>query len=256
MRVFLLFTCFLLVTALLIQVRGQAVDPQLEEDDEPRTPGAAINEEEDEKENEAEGVTLRSIFPHQPDKKFGAGVEHEVLIGFENQNENAFHIEFVRGLLTLSVDFNYFVQNFTGALYNVTVPSGQEVSLVYHFKPDVSIEARQYGLVLQVFYTNDDNETYLSPAFNGTIEIFESRSAFDGKAIFANITIIGILVLAGFAGYKYMTKGGKKHTQRPRAASTSEAEERPVVKSEGVDWDYISQEHQQFVSKNRKPSLK
>jgi len=253
MRVFVLFVCLLLVTVLLIQVRGQAVDPQLEEDEEPRTPGATINEEEeDEKENEAEGVTLRSIFPHQPEKKFGAGVQHEVLIGFENQNENAFHIEFVRGLLTLSVDFNYFVQNFTGALYNISVPSGQEVSLVYRFKPDISIEARQYGLVLQVFYTNDDNETYLSPAFNGTIDIFESHSAFDGKAIFANITIIGILVLAGFAGYKYMTKGGKK--QRPRALT--EAEEHPAANNEGVDWEYISQEHQQFLSKKRKPSLK
>jgi hypothetical protein len=223
-----------------------------EEDESPSADRHLQDTEDDDKEQtQADGVTTECIFPNHILKQFPAGEVVEVLIGFRNQNPNAFHVEYIRGSLTSPVDFTYYIHNFTGSMYNTTVATEEEVSLIYRFKPDASIEPRQYGHILQVFYTNDDNETYLSTVFNGTIVITDPITNVDGKTIFAYLSIFGILAFGGFLLFKLIKKrAGKKFL---RSTSKTTVAQEPATKTErsGIDWDYISEEHRQAISRNK-----
>lgn len=253
------FLVLLIITTSVCQDDGDADDP-VDDVREDREPEASASEE-DEDENEAEGVSTYCIFPNHQLRRFAAGEVAEALIGFENQNEDSLHVEYIRGSLTSPVDFTYYIQNFTGAMHNSTVASGEEVSLLYRFKADISIEPRQYGLILQVFYTSNDNETFLSTVFNSTIDITDPASSFDGKTIFAYLSIIGMLGLVGYAVFKLVQKGklGKKGTRATKAAVSTQpvstsAPPPGVRGAHGVDWDYISPEHRQYVTRRRQSS--
>eukprot|EP00992_Anisonema_acinus_P008105 TRINITY_DN4176_c0_g1_i2.p1 TRINITY_DN4176_c0_g1~~TRINITY_DN4176_c0_g1_i2.p1 ORF type:complete len:280 (+),score=62.54 TRINITY_DN4176_c0_g1_i2:55-894(+) len=200
---------------------------------------------------EAEGVSSVCIFPDEPERKFPAGKTVEALIGFQNQAENAFHVEYIRGALYSPQDGNFLIQNFTGLLYNTTVASAEEACLLYRFKADPALDPRQYALALQVFYTNDDNETYLSTVFNNTVDILDPESTLDAKSVFAYLCILGIFAGAGYFGWKVILKGGrgskKRRNQAPTAVESG-------TSNDGVDWDYISSEHKAYVAKRREVS--
>lgn len=229
-----------------------------DEDDTPQTERPVLETQEEEREQtEAEGVTTACIFPNHVLKQFPAGEVIEALIGFKNQNENAFHVEYIRGSLTSPVDFTYYIYNFTGAMHNATIATGEEASLIYRFKSDASIEPRQYGHILQVFYTNDDNETYLSTVFNSTIEITDPANNVDGKTVFAYLSIFGMIGFGGFLLFKWiMKRWGKKSTKATKAAASAEAKqhtsERDIRNS--PDWDYIKEEYEKLQAFKRRRS--
>lgn len=224
------------------------------QDSEELPPGRREKEadDDDDRETEAEGVSTSCMFPDNVLKQFHAGEEIEALLGFKNQNENAFHVEYIRGSLTSPVDFTYYIHNFTGSMYNTTVATGEEASIIYRFKPDVSIEPRSYGLIMQIFYTNDDNETYLSTLFNGTIDITDPLTSVDGKTVFAYISICGMLGFGGFVGLGLVKKSnaGKKFTRTTSSVVAPSSQAAPHSKDD-IDWDYISPEHKQYLARQR-----
>eukprot|EP00993_Chasmostoma_nieuportense_P002500 NODE_3290_length_994_cov_887.232987_g3144_i0.p1 GENE.NODE_3290_length_994_cov_887.232987_g3144_i0~~NODE_3290_length_994_cov_887.232987_g3144_i0.p1 ORF type:complete len:259 (-),score=40.20 NODE_3290_length_994_cov_887.232987_g3144_i0:146-922(-) len=197
----------------------------------------------------AERVSTSCIFPSHLINKFPAGDEVEALIGFENNNDNDFHVEFVVGYLTSPSDRSYFIQNFTGKLYNLPVRAEEEICLVYRFKPDPNIEPRDYGLVLQVFYNSTDSETFLSTVFNSTVDVMDPATALDAKSVFLYCIILGLLALAGFGIFRSIQRRTRKSRRNAGKSTSSTTEEAPSNKD--IDWDYISTSHKSF---GRKPA--
>jgi hypothetical protein len=260
---FLLLGLLLLLTLLTVSNCQDDLDndePALRDDstDDEDSPAehVASDQEVEKEQTEAEGISTICIFPSHPLGQFPAGSSVEALIGFKNSNENLFHLEYVRGSLTSPTDFTYYIYNFSGSVYNTTVTTGgEEVSLLYRFQPDPSLEPRQYGLILQIFYTNDDNVTFLSTIYNGTIDVTESLANVDGKTIFATLSIAGIVGFAGFMGFKFIQKRGtKKKSNKSASKEKTAAEAVANPAHENVDWEYVSLEHQQFVAKKKSGS--
>jgi len=203
---------------------------------------AARAEEDDGDQVEADGVFTSAFFPSHPDSKFPAGSIVESLIGFDNQNPtDDLRVEFIRASLTAPHDTRQFVQNFTGATDNTTVKHGSEGSFVYRFRPDVNLEPRDYGIIIQVYYMNNENETFLSTVFNSTVTITDPVASFDARSLFAYISILAIFGLVGYVLYQRAAASrarSARRTQQPLATGT-----------DGIEWDFVSKEHQQFLRK-------
>jgi hypothetical protein len=228
------------VNVVMAQEDG-AEDAAAEGADEAAAAAGRVGEEDEGDQVEADGIYTSAFFPSHPDQKFPAGQVVESLIGFDNQNpSDDFRVEFIRASLTAPHDTRQFVQNFTGATDNSTVQHGSEGSFSYKFRPDVNLEPRDYGIVIQVYYMNNENETFLSTVFNSTVTITDPVNSFDARTLFAYISILAIFGLVGFAGYKrtVATRARTARRQQPLATGT-----------DGIEWDFVSKEHQQFLRK-------
>jgi hypothetical protein len=209
----------------------------------------------EEADKDAENVYTSVLFPVYNEKKFPAGETVEVLLGFENKNEkDEFDVLFIQGYLAAPYDFSQRIHNFTGALYNTTVPKDTEASLLYRFKAEVGhIDPREYGFVIQIIYLNKDNTTFHAIAYNSTITITEANSPLDAKTVFTYITLVAILGLIGFGLYKLVLGKKGKYSRGSRQATTLAK----GTDSKNIDWDYISPSHRAAVSKSPKsPSPK
>jgi hypothetical protein len=205
--------------------------------------GASAHAEEDDGDQvEADGIWTSAFFPSHPDNKFPAGSIVESLIGFDNQNPtDDLRVEFIRASLTSPHDTRQFIQNFTGATDNTTIKHGTEGSFVYKFRPDVNLEPRDYGVIIQVYYMNNENETFLSTVFNSTVTITDPVATFDARSVFAYLSILAIFGLVGYVIYQRAVASrarSARRTQQPLATGT-----------DGIEWDFVSKEHQTFLRK-------
>eukprot|EP01006_Ploeotia_vitrea_P052078 TRINITY_DN67640_c6_g2_i1.p1 TRINITY_DN67640_c6_g2~~TRINITY_DN67640_c6_g2_i1.p1 ORF type:complete len:270 (+),score=59.52 TRINITY_DN67640_c6_g2_i1:103-912(+) len=251
----LLFWALMALLCLTAQlVRAQEDEEQGEENSEPEEgDGEArdLNAEEATEEaaqKGAEDVFVTAILPNHRDKKLPAGSKIEALIGFENDNANGFNVEYVRGFLTSPQDSTYFAQNFSGQLYNTTVDAGVEASLLYEFRPDAQIDPRDWGLIVEVFYADADNVTYLQTAYNGTITVTDPESNFDAKSLFAFLAVAGSVGFVFYMASKMMKKsGGRRGTKATAAAAEAGSDE--------VAWDYVKDRHLAFLNKGGSPPV-
>jgi|EP00670_Eutreptiella_braarudii_P007419 hypothetical protein len=250
------FIC-LFVALLLLDVLVFAQDDEEEIQNIPDEPADAM-EGDDEYEN-LPPVSAVTIFPEFADRRFPSGVTVEALIGFQNNNENAFHVEYIRGSLIIPTSqFTYqYLQNFSGAMYNTTVGSGDEASLLYRFMADPSIGPSEYGLVIELYYSNDDNETYLATVYNGTVVVTDSEAPLDAKFLFAGTIILGLAGAGAFYVYGKVNKTGKK-SHAPRARKEEKeaaAAAAPDTVKDGIDWDFIPKDlHPDGKKKNTSPT--
>ena len=81
---------------------------------------------------------------------------------------------------------------------------------------DPSIGPSEYGLVIELYYSNDDNETYLATVYNGTVVVTDSEAPLDAKFLFAGTIILGLAGAGAFYVYGKVNKTGKK-SHAPRA---------------------------------------
>jgi hypothetical protein len=207
----------------------------------PEADSATDTDEEEKKTSEASGVTTAARFPNAPTLSFPVGEYADALVGLSNNAPDqgvTYRIEFILAYLTAR-DGSYYVQNFTGAAYNRSVNVGESATMRYRFKPDAQLDTREYTLLVQVFYMNDDNETFLATPFNGTISLTEADLALDGRTIFGYASTFGIIALAGGALYTKYFAGAK--SSRGGASSGG------AKSTDGIDWDYVPKEHRQYV---------
>eukprot|EP01005_Ploeotia_sp_CARIB1_P001118 NODE_244_length_1097_cov_422.720619_g237_i0.p1 GENE.NODE_244_length_1097_cov_422.720619_g237_i0~~NODE_244_length_1097_cov_422.720619_g237_i0.p1 ORF type:complete len:272 (-),score=67.08 NODE_244_length_1097_cov_422.720619_g237_i0:215-1030(-) len=194
----------------------------------------------------ADGVLVTAILPNNRDSKLPAGSTVEALIGFENENdENTFSVEYIRGFLTSPQDSTYFAQNFSGQLFNTTVESGVEASLLYEFRPDAAMDPRDWVLLVEVFYADADNVTYLQTAFNATISITDPESNWDAKSLFAFLAIAGLVSFGGYMGSKMMKKGGGGRSRGVKSAAPGPQD----TGTGGVEWEFVDPKHISFLNK-------
>eukprot|EP00998_Keelungia_sp_KM082_P007005 NODE_3220_length_925_cov_181.934837_g3199_i0.p1 GENE.NODE_3220_length_925_cov_181.934837_g3199_i0~~NODE_3220_length_925_cov_181.934837_g3199_i0.p1 ORF type:complete len:251 (+),score=46.95 NODE_3220_length_925_cov_181.934837_g3199_i0:55-807(+) len=199
----------------------------------------------------AEGVNVKTIFPSHPSGQFPAGSQVEALVGFDNDGEQPFNVEYIRASLTSPQDRTYFIQNYTGSMYNTSALSGEESCMLYRFKPDANLDPREYGFVLEVFYSNEENETFVSVAYNSTIDIADPESSFDGQTLFAYLTAAGMLGLAGFGASKKFA--GKKRAPRPARSAGGASATTGASKHGEIDMDYVDDIHRKIRASNSPP---
>lgn len=66
----------------------------------------------------------------------------------------------------------------TGFAYNVSVLPEETSTLLYRFMPSEMLAPREFGLIVDVFYTNERNSTFATTFFNQTVTLVEPEEAF------------------------------------------------------------------------------
>jgi translocon-associated protein subunit alpha len=158
----------------------------------------------------AEDVVTSYVFPDNPAKVFPAGEPVEVLVGLRNKGSRQYNITSIDASFNYPLDFSYFIQNFTRWEYGMPVSASQEVSLSYMFRPDAMLEPREFGLLVNVHYTDSTGKAYTSVAFNGTVDLVESAGGWDAQSFFAVLAVLALVGVGGFFGYRSLSTWAKK----------------------------------------------
>jgi len=171
-------------------------------------------------------VQTSYVLPDHPSKQFPAGDQIPILVGFHNAAYRDFNVSYILGSINLPEN-NMFIQNFSYHAYFQSVPSGEEATFEYNFRPDKSLHPMELRVALTMFYGDAEGEMYASTFFNETIDIVEKPKLIDYEMLFMYVVLLG---LAGAAGYAILSwvaglAGGKKR-QPKRAAGKATDESR------------------------------
>ena len=237
----------MLVLALLLASTARVVYADDAEEAEADAPvDDEVPEEEDAKKSmDAAGIAVRTFFPGNDKRIFPAGQYGEALVAVENTADQDYRVEYVLAYLQSSLDSTFFIQNFTGGQYNRTAAPGSITNIKYRFKPDPAVEPREYTLLVQTFYQNDDNDTFLSVAFNDTITVAEAPTQLDIQTLTSyGVPVVFIGVVAYMMKDKLMPAPAKQ--ARRRSGSVTSPEMGTDVQN--VDFDFVPSEHVKYVS--------
>jgi hypothetical protein len=133
------------------------------------------------------------------------------------------------------MDWTYLLQNFTGFQYNVTVEPDESNTLLYRFRPDKNVDLREFGIVIDVFYTNPDNDTFATTFFNQTVSFVEAEEVFDPRqigsyiALAVIVSVVGYILMVMFRTSSFGKKFGK----------SKKVEVQSVEESSKVDEDWL-----------------
>jgi len=156
------------------------------------------------------------VFPTSGIKTFTIGDVIPIVLGFTNKGERNFNITSIAAYLKYPQDWKYFLQNYTRFWYGEIVPPGESHSFVYSFYPDPMLEPRDFGLQVNVFYTDSAGENYTSVFYNGTFTLTESNEGLDAQTLFTYVGILGVAGLIGFGVYKAGRSATKKRFPKQR----------------------------------------
>jgi len=156
------------------------------------------------------------VFPSSGTKTFVIGDVIPVVLGFTNKGERNFNITSIAAYLKYPQDWRYFLQNYTRFWYGEIVPPGETHSFVYSFFPDPMLEPREFGLQVNVFYTDSAGENYTSVFYNGSFHLIESNEGLDAQTLFTYVGILGVAGLIGFGVYKAGRSATKKRFPKQR----------------------------------------
>lgn len=156
----------------------------------------------------SEDVKVSSFFVSHPENEFPSGDDINCLVGFRNEGDEPFRLIGVMGSINYGYDFSVYLQNFTFAPFNATIPGGQEITFPYEFTPDWSLEPMQYQVGLSVFY-EDAMRNYSSTFFNSTFQIVEAEGAMDSKTFFSYVGGGGLALIVAYM-YMFKFRGSRK----------------------------------------------
>jgi len=244
-------------------VFGRASDVTEEEEIEVETEGAAADvepteeepaaeEEEDSAEKKTQGsphIDLSLLFtrPVGDGSELPAGKAVEFVIGVSNSGDHDYIIDGADASFRYPMDYNYHIQNFSTALYGVTVKPKQEASVLYSFVPADVFAGRPLGLMINLAYRDADGQNFIEAVFNSTVNIMEVDEGFDGETFFMYIFLLAFLGVVGFFGYQAIdthllggkaTKAVAKKTGLGGAGPVTPPVELGTAK-EGVDFEWL-----------------
>mmetsp|Transcript_10608 Transcript_10608/g.39540 ORF Transcript_10608/g.39540 Transcript_10608/m.39540 type:complete len:307 (-) Transcript_10608:169-1089(-) len=171
------------------------------------------------------------VLPPRNERRLALGDESKLVLGFTNTGSDNFQVLGVRGAIVSPMDYSFVIQNLTGIRYNSTVQPEETNSLFYNFVPDkrLDVEPREYGMLVVVYYMNDDNTTFATTFFNETVTFYDARSgAIDFQRIFMFLVLIGFVVGAGYVAMQRVQKsasGGSRSGARKAKSSAALAED-------------------------------
>ena len=215
---------------------------------EPEPETAPTGKEAEDEEKQPQGlrmspdVSTAVLFPEFPEKQLPAGQPIYVLVGFHNKGEKDFIVESLDASFRYPQDYSYYIQNFTGTVYNTVVKPGQEASFNYAFHPHESYGGRPFGLTILMMYKDSDGNQFGAGVFNETVTFHELEENFDGETFFLYVLLaaVGLLVIFGIS-YAFNKSGFKKQSSRQTAPETGTQNGKA-----NVDYDWLPKETTEF----------
>ena len=135
---------------------------------------------------------------------FQQGENQRVLIGLQNNGFEPLYIKNVTGAFveesehgeTLSYAQNFTIDSLGGAI----VSQHETLSIAYEFFPFTSIQAKNYKLIIAVFYA-DNRFEYTSVVFNGHVKVTENDQDVGITGVFSLLLTCAFVFLFGFIIY-------------------------------------------------------
>lgn len=198
--------------------------------------------EEDDDENEPLKASPEAntylLFTEPADLSFKAGRMVKLLMGFSNNGEKDFVVESMEASFRYPQDYNFFIQNFTGARYNRLVEPSRQATFEYGFTPSDTFSSRPFGLTINVNYKDAEGKQFQDAVFNETINIVEPDDGFDGETFFLYVFLAAAVVLLVVGAQQLLASFGKKHLPK---------KSKPVVElgtqnKNDVDYDWLPKE--------------
>jgi len=163
-----------------------------------------------------------------------AGQIIEFLVGFTNKGSDDMVMTHLEASLRYPMDFTYHIQNFSAVVYEKTVKPKQQATVVYSFVPADAFAGRPIGLVINLNYKDSMGNTFIDPVFNETVQIVEFDEGFDTETFFIYVTMGGVIVLALFLAFNFLSGGNKKRSSARKAPV-----ETGTGKGDDVDYEWI-----------------
>lgn len=160
------------------------------------------------------------VLPPSNSKRLPLGEESNLVLGFTNTGSENFHVIGARGAIVSPTDYDFAIQNLTGIRYNATVQPEETNSLLYRFMPDPRLdsEPREFGMMVIVYYANDDNTTFATTFFNETVTFYDaSAGVIDFQKIFMFLMLIGLAAGGVVLTMNYLQKGPNRRKAKKSA---------------------------------------
>lgn len=151
----------------------------------------------------------------------------KTLVAFANGGKGLYHVWGVTGSLNMEHAFKVYVQNFTYAMVNKTVPAQSELSFSYEFTPNEHLDTRPFQLALTVFYeaqgaTGNAIRGHSSTFYNATVGTVPGHQSISNGLF---VVIVLVLVGAAVAGYFVLKNTeARKETVETGTVNTSKNE--------------------------------
>ena len=178
------------------------------------------------------------------DLKVHAGDKVEVLVAFSNAKDNQpltvlfaqAHLMYAGTAVSPQTDGGNYVMNFSGTMYNHVVRPSETGTFKYAFATDPQTDPRAYDLAVRLYFSTEQNASYVSTAFQGTV-LMEDAKGIDYQTIG---TVTAIIAAAAYFGNRYLGKTTRGRTSVPKNL---------VETSSGAayDPDFVSKEHLRWV---------
>lgn len=175
-------------------------------------------------------IKVNHFFPLHATKQFPAGGEIKVVVGVHNAATESYNMSAIMGSINSPSDLKLYIQNFTQQVYFEVVEAGEELSLEYTFRPDPALPARDYHVMLTLFYEDAKHGFYSTTFFNGTVDIAETPKLIDTEILFLYLLIVGVLGVAGL--YAYNTLSGLGFFKTTKTKKVTRKQETVKVEDE------------------------
>jgi len=151
-------------------------------------------------------LDMTSIFPDFPDRKFKIGENVRLLFSLGNNGDQALNISAIQAHLHSPFDYTYYIQNFTAKFVGNVVAPDTQMSFDYTFRPDKALDASDFWLSANVYYTNALNQTFRNTVFNGTVELVEQEMDLNVRKVLTYVVAVAGMTLIGYA--MFVQNGG------------------------------------------------
>jgi len=182
-------------------------------------------------------------------KDLAAGSLVKFLVGFFNKGDKDFVVDSLEASFRYPMDYSFYIQNYTPAVYDRIVPPNSEATFDYSFIPSEGYAGRPFGLAINLNYKDTNESVFQSAVFNETINIIEDESGFNPETGFLYIVFACVVILLLLLGQQFLSKMRRKHGMAKRPAPV----EMGTSNASGVDYDWIPKELLQQNQNNKSP---
>ncbi|XP_043273749.1 translocon-associated protein subunit alpha [Venturia canescens] len=165
-----------------------------------------------------------------------AGNWVEILVGFMNKGKTDFILETLDASFRYSMDFNFYIQNFSTLAVNKVVKPNHEATLAYSFIPSETFAGRPFGLNVNLNYRDANGLTFSEAVFNETVQVVELDEGLDGETVFLYVFLAACVILTLVCGQQLLSSLGRKS----RSSSSRKAPvEMGTSNPNNVDFDWL-----------------
>lgn len=107
-----------------------------------------------------------------PFAELPAGRVAEFLVGFSNKGKQDMVLEVLDASFRYSMDYNFYMQNFSTISYQQLVKPSHESTLMYSFIPADTFAGRPFGFTVNLHYRDAVSSSSFDTKFDAEITIF------------------------------------------------------------------------------------